>query len=75
MVFQLNFKGPHHDIRMRLENALQGCYLGSIFLHSGHFSAQKRATFLSYFGLKNPLSTFFKRDFSALKLLRLKRMF
>ena len=64
MVFLLNFKGPYHNIRMRLGNDLY-----SIFLHSGHFLMKKGEAFLSYFGLKNPLFTFSERDFSALKLL------
>ena len=65
----LNFKGPYHNIRMRLGNALEVCDLYSIFLHSGHFPVQKGEAFLSYFGLKNLLFTFSERDFSALKLL------
>ena len=69
MVFQLNFKGPCHNIRMRLGNAMDLCYLYSIFLHAGCFSVQKGEAFLGYFGFKNPLFTFSERDFSALKLL------
>ena len=61
MVFQLDFKGPYHNIKMRLGNALEVCDLYSVFLNSDHFSVQKGEAFLSYFRLKNP--------FSALKLL------
>ena len=69
MVFQLDFKGPYHNIRMRLGNALIVCDLYEFFLHFGHFSVLKCGTFLSYFGLKNPSFTFSERDFNALKLL------
>ena len=69
MVFQLNFKGPYHNIRIRLGNALEVCYLYSKYLHSGNFSLQKGEAFLSYFELNNPLFTFSERDFGALKLL------
>ena len=69
MVFQLDFEGPYHNIRMRLGNVLVVCDLYGLYLHSGHFSVQKVEAFLSYFGLKNPLFTFSERDFSALKLL------
>ena len=69
MVFQLDFKGPYHNIRMRLGNALVVCDLYGLYLHSGHFLVKKVEAFLSYFGLKNPLFTFSERDFSALKLL------
>ena len=68
MVFQLDFKGPYHNIKMRLGNALKVCFY-NVFLHSGHFSVQKDEAFLGYFGLKNSPFTFSKRDFSALKLL------
>ena len=54
---------------MRLGNALEVCDLYSIYLYSGHFSVEKGEAFLSYFELKNPLSAFPERDFSALKLL------
>ena len=40
MVFQLDFKDPYHNIRMRLGNALALFDLYSVFLHSGHFSVQ-----------------------------------
>ena len=38
MVFQLDFKGPFHNIRMRLGKALVVCDLYDLFLHSGYFS-------------------------------------
>ena len=38
MVFQLDFKGLFHNIRMRLGNALVVCDLYGLFLHSGLFS-------------------------------------
>ena len=69
MVFQVDFKGPYQNIRMRLGNAFKVCGLCSMFLLSGHFSVQKGEAFLSYFGLKNPPFTFSERDFSGLKLL------
>ena len=69
MVFQLDFKSPYHNIRMRLGNALLLFDLYSVFLHSDHLLVQKGEAFLSYFGLKNPLFTFSDRDFSVLKLL------
>ena len=56
MVFQLDFKGPYHNIRMRLGNALVVCDLYALYLHSGHFLVEKVEAFLSCFGLKNPLS-------------------
>ena len=65
----MDFKGPYHNVRMRLGNALEVCDLYSIFLHSGHFSVHKGEAFVSYFGLKNSLFTFSERGFSALKLL------
>ena len=37
MVFELDFKGPYHNIRMRPGNALV-CDLYGLYLHSGHFS-------------------------------------
>ena len=37
MVFQLDFKGQYHNIRMRLGNALVVCDLYGIYLHSCHF--------------------------------------
>ena len=69
MLFQLDFKGPYHNIRMRLQNLLVVCDLYGLFLDSDHFLAQKGETNLSYFGLKNTLFTFSERDFSALNLL------
>ena len=39
MVFQLYFKHPHHNIRMRLGSTLVLCGLYDLFSHSGHFSA------------------------------------
>ena len=59
MVFQLDFKGPYHNIRMRLGSALIVCDLYDLFLHSGHFSVEKSEAFqvfLCYFGLKIPFS-------------------
>ena len=47
MVFQLDFKGPYRNIRMRLGNAFVVCDLYG----SHHFLA-----FLSYFELKIPFS-------------------
>ena len=38
MMFQLDFKGPYHNIRMRPGNALLLCDLYGLFLHSDHFS-------------------------------------
>ena len=38
MVFQLHFKGPYHNIRIRLGNALVVRDLYGLFLHSSHFS-------------------------------------
>ena len=70
MVFQLNFKGPYHNIRMRLGNALEVCDFYSIFQQFGHFSVQKGEAFPSYFGLKNPPFTFFEREFSTLKIFK-----
>ena len=69
MVFQLDFKGPYHNIRMCLGNVLIVCDLYGFFMHSGHFSVQKGETFLVYFGLKNLFFMFSKCDFSVLKLL------
>ena len=69
MMFQLDFKGPYHNFKIRLGNALVVCDLYGLFLLSGNFSAEKGQAFLSYFGLKNPLFTFSERDFSAVKLL------
>ena len=66
MVFQFDFKGPYRNIRMRLVV----CDLYGLFLHSGHFSDQKRWGVPKLFWVKkNPLFTFSERDFSALKLL------
>ena len=39
MVFQLDFKSPYHNIRMRPGNALVVCDLYGLYLYSGHFSA------------------------------------
>ena len=39
MVFQLGFKDPYSDIRMRFGNASVVCNLFGLFLHSSHFSA------------------------------------
>ena len=38
MVFMLNFKGPYHNIRMRLGNVLVVRDLYGLPLHSDHFS-------------------------------------
>ena len=38
MVFQLDFKGPYHNIRMCLGNAVVACELYGLYLDSGHFS-------------------------------------
>ena len=38
MVFQLGFKGPYHNIKICLGNALVVCDLCGLHLHSGHFS-------------------------------------
>ena len=38
MAFQLDFKGPYYNIRIRPGNALVVCDLYGLFLHSGHFS-------------------------------------
>ena len=38
MIFQLDFKGPYHNIIMRLGNALVVCDLHSLFLHYDIFS-------------------------------------
>ena len=46
MVFQLDFKGPYHNIRIYLGNTLVICDLYRLFLYSGHC--------LSYFWLKKP---------------------
>ena len=54
MVFQLDFKGPYHNIRMPFGNALILRDLYDFFLHSGLVSVYKGEAFLSYFGLKNP---------------------
>ena len=38
IVFQLDFKGPYHNIRMRVGDVLVVCDLyGLLFLHFGHF--------------------------------------
>ena len=52
-----------------LGNALVVCDWYGLFMHSGYFSVYKGQRVPSYFGFKNPLSTFSKCDFSALKLL------
>ena len=67
MIFNLDFKGTYHNIRMCLGNAL--LVYDCLFLHSGHFSVRRAELFLSYFGLKNPLFTFSQHGFSALKQL------
>ena len=41
MVFQLNFKGPYHNIGLRLGNVLVVCDLYGLPLHSNHFSVLK----------------------------------
>ena len=38
MVFQLDFKGPYHSIRRRLENALVVCDLYGLCMYSDHYS-------------------------------------
>ena len=38
MVFQLDFKGLYHSIRMRIGNVLVVCDLYCLFVHSGYFS-------------------------------------
>ena len=38
MVYQLDFKVPYHNMRMRLGNALVVCDLYDLFLLSGNFS-------------------------------------
>ena len=38
MVLQLDFKGPYHNIRLRLESTLVVFDLYGLFLHSGNFS-------------------------------------
>ena len=53
MLFQMDFKGTYHNIRVRLRNALTVCDLYGLFLHSSHFLTYKDETFLCYFGLKN----------------------
>ena len=35
MAFQFDFKGPYHNINMRLKSALVVCDLYSSFVHSG----------------------------------------
>ena len=55
MLFQLDFKGPYHNVRMRFGNALVVCNLYGLFMHSGYFLVQKGEAFPSYFGLKNRL--------------------
>ena len=75
MVFQLNFKDPYHNIRMRLGNTLEVCDLYSIFLYFDFFSVQKAEAFLSYFRLKNPLFTFFFFSFLKIFISFLKQRF
>ena len=41
MMFQLDFKGPYHNFKIRLGNALVVCDLYGLFLLSGNFSAEK----------------------------------
>ena len=38
MLFQLDFKGPYHSIRMRLEIALVVCDLHDLLIHFSYFS-------------------------------------
>ena len=38
MVFQLNFKGSYHNIRMHLGNALVVCDLYGLSVHPRYFS-------------------------------------
>ena len=38
MVFELDFKGPCYNIRMRFGNALVVCDLYGLCLHPGYFS-------------------------------------
>ena len=53
MVFELDFKGPNHNIRMHLGNVLLECDLHELFLRSDQFSVYKGEEFLSDFGFKN----------------------
>ena len=69
MIFQLNFPGLYHSIRIHIGNALVVCDLYGLYLHSGDFSALNGEAILSYFGLKNPLFTFCEGHFSVVKLL------
>ena len=41
MIFHCDFKGPYHNIRMRLANAFVVCDLYALYLHSGHFSSKR----------------------------------
>ena len=52
MVFQLDFKGPYHNIRMHLGNVLVVCDLYGLYLSAfKRLFCQKGEAFLSYFGL------------------------
>ena len=41
MVFQLDFKGSYHNIRMRLGNGLVVCDLYGLYLHSDLFLSKR----------------------------------
>ena len=56
MIFQLNFPGLYHSIRIHIGNALVVCDLYGLYMHSGDFSALNGEAILSYFGLKIPFS-------------------
>ena len=62
----LNFKGPYHNIRMRLGNVLVVRDLYGLPSHSDHFSVLQIQAFVRYFRLKNLLFMFFERDFRVL---------
>ena len=69
MSYQLNFKDPYLNIRMRLRNAFAVCDLYVLFLHSDHFFILKGWGVPKLILVKNPHFTFSGREFSALELL------
>ena len=69
MLFQLDFKDPYHNIRMRLGNAFDGMWFVGLFSAFWPLFSLKGWGVVKLFWINNASFAFPERDFSPLNLL------